>query len=170
MKRDASRSLTFLLFGSVLSPRKKPIFDLEKQTDDFLKRTPFEGRYVWNAESKTAIIPVETNETLIITRGGGQQFNYYFDLITEEDETPITDHYYWIRKIFRMTEQVPDFDHETLWKAVLDLSNPNSMSAQQHSWYFDLAPFCSSELFIEKMENATSVRLGYHYRSALSLN
>lgn len=163
MKFQTSLAFSFLLFGSVLSQEEECVFDLVTQTDDFLKDSPFYGQHVWNEESKTAIIQLSKDETLIITRGGCLHFSYYFDLIIEGDESPITDHYYWIRKIFTLTEQVPDFDNETMWNSVLDLSNPHALTKEQHAWYFNDERYCSSELFIEKTGNTTSVRLGYYY-------
>jgi hypothetical protein len=51
------------------------IFDQTKQTDDFLKGIKeFEG-YVWNPETKIAIIKLSETETLEIFRGGCAHFS-----------------------------------------------------------------------------------------------
>lgn len=163
MKRGSSLAFSFLLIGSVLSQNEECIFDIRTQTDDFLKETPFFGKHLWNNESKTATIQIDKNTTLIITRGGCTHFSFYFDLIIKGDSTSISDHNYWIRKVFALTKQVPDFDNETMWNAVLDLSNPTSFSSDQHVWYFNDEQFCSSKLFIKKTGQTTSIHLGYYY-------
>jgi hypothetical protein len=67
------------------------VFDLNTQTDDFLKETPKFSNYVWNNERKKATIKLDNGNTLIVTRGGCVHFSFYGNLLLNKSELDLND-------------------------------------------------------------------------------
>ena len=73
------------------------IYDLETQTNGFLKETSFGEIHEWNNDNKTALIHISEYETLEILRGGCSHFNYFVTLTHYEDTADISDYKSWIK-------------------------------------------------------------------------
>jgi|GEM_PF-3024057 len=81
------------------------IFDQQTQTDEFLKNiAEFDG-YYWDKDSKTAEIPLDRGDYLLITRGGCYHFGVSAEFRLRNDTTDysdwqnVYDKVLWIAKI-----------------------------------------------------------------------
>lgn len=67
------------------------IFDQSTQTDAFLKRIPELENYKWNSEEKVATIILDSNDTLLISRGGCYQFGVSAEFRLSNDTIDYSD-------------------------------------------------------------------------------
>jgi len=96
------------------------VYDVETQTDDFLKGIDYFKGYVWNIESKSATIRMSENEELIIHKGG---CDHYSVSATVKIKRPrvINSLEYYLFYVLMIAEKLPqDFMHDEVLDALAD--------------------------------------------------
>ncbi len=139
------------------------IFDETAQTSVFLDTVPNFKKLHWIDSTKTAIIPLENNDTLQVKRGGCIHFYFYFTLICHSDNHSFEDQNYWMNKIQFYTKQINDFDNElidSLWTNKLFEEDIND---KQILLNFTQDFYCNQSLRIVKNnDGSVTVELGYY--------
>lgn len=139
------------------------VFDLTTQTDSFLKDIPELEDYVWIDSLKQAVILLENQETLNVTRGGRIHFSTYIELVTDLDKTPITDINYWIKRIHKYTALLDNiFDNELVDSLIASESYDLEEHPSQLYFSFHQEVACHMSLIIENKHGQTSVQIGYY--------
>ncbi|RBP27027.1 hypothetical protein DFR65_1125 [Oceanihabitans sediminis] len=140
------------------------VFDLNTQTDDFLKEIPEFSNYVWDNEQKKATIKLDDGNTLIVTRGGCVHFSFYGNLLLNKselnlnDESKIFEKALWIaEKLFHKSDF--EFIKESLNKRTFEIEQ----SEYQKYYDFQIDRYCDMTLVIEKTNNnQMSIEIGYY--------
>ena len=139
-------------------------FDLNTQTDDFLKEITEFSNYVWDNEKKKATIKLENGDTLIVTRGGCVHFSFYGNLILNNSELNLDDESKIFKKALWITEKLfhkSDFDfiNESLSNRRFEIEQ----SENQKYYDFQIDRYCDMTLVIEKLNNnQISIEIGYY--------
>jgi hypothetical protein len=139
-------------------------FDLNTQTDDFVKEITEFSNYVWDNEKKIAKIKLDNGNTLIVTRGGCVHFSFYGNLILNnselnlDDESKIFKKALWIaKKLFHKSDF--DFINESLNKRKFEVEE----TGNQKYYDFQIDRYCNMTLVIEKLKNnQISIEIGYY--------
>lgn len=139
------------------------VFELTTQTDSFLKDIPELEDYVWIDSLKQAVILLENQETLNVTRGGCIHFRTYIELVTGLDKTPITDIDYWIKRIHKYTALLDNIFYDELADSLI-ASKSYDLNETDSQLYFNFHQeiFCHMSLIIENKHGQTSVQIGYY--------
>ena len=139
-------------------------FDLNTQTDDFLKEITEFSNYVWDNEKKKATIKLKNGDTLIVTRGGCVHFSFYGNLILNNSELNLDDESKIFKKALWITEKLfhkSDFDfiNESLSNRRFEIEQ----SENQKYYDFQIDRYCDMTLVIEKLNNnQISIEIGYY--------
>ncbi len=140
------------------------VFDLNTQTDDFLKDAGEFTNYVWDNKQKKATITLKNQNTLIVTRGGCAHFSFYGNLILNNsqlslnDENKIFENALWIsKKLFHKS----DFE---FIKQLLNKRKFEIIQSENQKYYdFQIDRYCDMTLVIEKLkDNQISIEIGYY--------
>ena len=139
-------------------------FDLNTQTDDFLKEIPEFSNYVWDNEHKKATIKLGDGNTLIVTRGGCAHFSFYGNLLLNKSELNLNDESKIFKKALWIAEKLfhkSDFEFikESLNKRTFEIEQ----SENQKYYDFQIDRYCDMTLVIEKTNNnQISIEIGYY--------
>ncbi len=147
---------------NAISQENECVFDLETQTNEFLKNTDLWNNHDWDSKTKTATIYASDHETLEITRGGCDHFSYYLTLTLNDDQTELIDYDYWLDHILLWARALNDFDIDQFESVNTMTLKPNSESINQVVWYLEQELYCSSEIWIEKEGSKTKITIGYY--------
>ena len=139
-------------------------FDLNTQTDDFLKEIPEFSNYVWDNEQKKATIKLGDGNTLIVNRGGCAHFSFYGNLLLNKSELNLNDESKIFKKALWIAEKLfhkSDFEFikESLNKRTFEIEQ----SENQKYYDFQIDRYCDMTLVIEKTNNnQISIEIGYY--------
>jgi len=140
------------------------VFDLNTQTDDFIKEIPEFSNYVWDNEQKKATIKLDDGNTLIVTRGGCAHFSFYGNLLLNKSELNLNDESKIFKKALWIAEKLfhkSDFEFikESLNKRIFEIEQ----SENQKYYDFQIDRYCDMTLVIEKTNNnKISIEIGYY--------
>ena len=140
------------------------VFDLNTQTDDFLKEIPEFSNYVWDNEQKKATIKLGDGNTLIVTRGGCVHFSFYGNLLLNKSELNLNDESKIFKKALWIAEKLfhkSDFEFikESLNKRTFEIEQ----SENQKYYDFQIDRYCDMTLVVEKINNnQISIEIGYY--------
>jgi hypothetical protein len=140
------------------------VFDLNTQTDDFLKEIPEFSNYVWDNEQKKGTIKLDNGNTLIVTRGGCAHFSFYGNLTLNNSELNLNDESKIFKKALWIAEKLfhkSDFEfiQESLKKGNFEIGQ----SENQKYYDFQIDRYCDMTLVVEKLNNnQISIEIGYY--------
>ena len=140
------------------------VFDLNTQTDDFLKEIPEFSNYDWDNEQKKATIKIDDGNTLIVTRGGCAHFSFYGNLLLNKSELNLNDESKIFKKALWIAEKLfhksdIDFINESLNKRNFEIEQ----SENQKYYDFQIDRYCDMTLVVEKINNnQISIEIGYY--------
>ncbi len=121
-------------------------FDLETQTDKFIREVSEFKNYSWNDKLKDATIALDNGDTIIAHRGGCTHFGVSGKWTLKNNSHDIDEIDYWIEKLIWISERImSDDDNEILndlikeknYKKVLS-NNKLTLDFQNHNyveWY-----------------------------------
>lgn len=140
------------------------VFDLNTQTDDFLKEIPEFSNYFWDNEQKKATIKLDDGNTLIVTRGGCTHFAFYGNLLLDQSELNINNESIIFEKALWIAQRLfnkSDFDHI---KESLDKKNFEIEQSENQKYYtFQSDAYCDMTLVVEKINShQISIEIGYY--------
>ena len=113
------------------------IFDQTTQTDDFLKGISELENYKWNAEEKEATVILETNDTLLISRGGRSHFGVSAEFRLRNDSTDYSDWEAVYERVLWISEVLSsEFAHEEIKNALkaseIEVNNDHTFFTNQY--------------------------------------
>jgi hypothetical protein len=139
-------------------------FDLDAQTDDFLKTIPEFSVYSWDNNTKKATIDLDSENFLLVERGGCKQFRFYATLHSKKSDLKVTDQ----QAIFK----------EALWigSKLFEIEDymffQNALATGAYEIYkyenellitFDSEKFCNAEIYFKSNPKIHSIELKIGY-------
>ncbi|WP_452227649.1 hypothetical protein [Lacinutrix sp. MEBiC02404] len=141
------------------------VFDLNTQTDDFLKEIPEFSNYVWDNEQKKATIKLENGNTLIITRGGCAHFSFYGNLFLNKSELNLNDESGIFKKALQIAEKLFHKSDYELIKELLK-NKDYEIEKSENQYYLDFKDdrYCDMTLVVENLtdQNLISIEIGFY--------
>ncbi|QSS96704.1 hypothetical protein [Psychroflexus sp. ALD_RP9] len=141
------------------------VFDLNTQTDDFLKEIPEFSNYVWDNEKKKATIKLDNGNTLIVTRGGCVHFSFYGNLLLNKSELNFNDENGIFKKALWIAEKLfHKSDYELIKKTLNDKDYEIEKSENQYYLNFKSELYCDMTLVVENLtdQNLISIEIGFY--------
>ncbi len=141
------------------------VFDLNTQTDDFLKEIPEFSNYVWDNERKKATIKLNNGNTLIVTRGGCDHFSFYGNLLLNKSELNFNDESGILKKTLWIAEMLfHKSDYELIKKSLNNQDYEIEKSENQYYLDFKNNAYCDMTLVIENLtdQNLVSIEIGFY--------
>lgn len=140
------------------------VFDLNTQSDEFMKRLIDYQDYSWNDESKTATIILNNSDTLKLSRGGCTHFYYttYYstqisDSMNLKNEELI---FNYATKLANNT--FPESDVALINNLIEQGLYNSDIGSSQHFYQFDQDNYCSMTLFINELDNILTFEFSYY--------
>lgn len=140
-------------------------FDLETQTDAFLKSIPEFSNYTWDNEQKKAIIKLKDKSTLIVTRGGCNHFSFYGNLLLSNSKLNINQENEIFKKALWIAEKLfvkPDF--EQIKQMLKNKEYKINRSENRYHLVFNQEDYCDMTLVVESFteQNLMSIQIGFY--------
>ena len=140
------------------------VFDLETQTDEFVKDIPEFSNYVWNNDRKEATIKLKDGNILIAHRGGCVHFGISGELHLKGNEISINDFDYWFEKVKWIGKRLfNDSDYEILVKS---LENKTYTDMSDNRGIYIVIPHKTYNEFlisIKTEEKSKVLYVGYYF-------
>lgn len=171
--------LTLFLFSCVqyisttLIPNKKVecTFDLNTQTDEFLKQNSKISEYTWTDSIHYGIIILNNSDTITINRGGCNHFNFFCELTSKNIDTlAFNNENFGLRKAIELVNLIfPKSDAELLDSLITtkefdtEYIGGGYLGIYRINRVFNYKDHCSTTLFIERLPNGYyKLKVGYY--------
>ncbi|WNJ19046.1 hypothetical protein [Pontibacter sp. G13] len=140
------------------------IFDLDTQTDAFVRALPELKDYTWNDRTKTARILLQSGDSLVARRGGCDHFGVSGSLRLDQDEHSMQDLAHWIGQARWISSRLmPESD----WKAfdqMIELKQYEDHSTETRiHLIFTGHNYSMWYMTVDWMEGAIWVETGYDF-------
>jgi hypothetical protein len=129
-------------------------YDIDSQTDDFLKGKTKYSDYTWNDAIKEATIKLENDDILIIKRGGCKQFDFYITAIIVSDDFSTNNKNEVYQVAMKWAEEFfENEDYNKFWMALND--NNYELDSYPHEFRLLLKEptFCHAEIYFHEEVN-----------------
>lgn len=141
------------------------IFDLETQTDEFLRSVPEFVDYSWDDISKTATILLPAGDTLYATRGGCDHFAFTGTLVKSGSSHAIDDVSHWLEQGAWISKRVFSADDFTNYMNMVE-NKDYEVTVRDNSLFilFNNSQYGEWSLTVrlEADENKTIIETGYY--------
>ncbi len=141
------------------------IYDLDTQTDDFLKGIPEFSNYTWNNDLKQATIILNENETMIVERGGCNHFSFYSTIQLEKSDLTVQNQKEIFTKALWMAEKLFEVQDYNFFLTALDTGD-YSIQKYKHQFLivFESEAYCNAELLftVDPETQQVQIKIGYY--------
>lgn len=140
------------------------IFDIDNQTDDFLKGIDLFKGYVWDDEEKTATLKLESGEVVKIHKGGCDYFSVSTTIEVIGDMKSFTMEHF-IKHFHNIASKLPkDFKYDDVKKELLTKNYSVENYDRSTSWYFNDEYLQMSNYYfsLEQIDNKVHFSFGWY--------
>lgn len=140
-------------------------FDLDTQTDDFLKSIPEFSNYTWNNDKKQATIVLENNDTLLVQRGGCNHFVFSATLILQKSDLKVENQKEIFEKALWMAEKLYEKSDYMYFQTAISIGEYD-MEKHENEFLltFPSENYCGADLFFIRNPKTQQVeiKIGYY--------
>jgi len=141
------------------------IYDLDTQTDDFLKGIPAFSNYTWNNDLKQATVILSEEETMIVERGGCNHFSYYCTLQLKTSDLTVKNQKEIFTKALWMAEKLFATEDYNFFLYALETGD-YAIQKYDHQFLitFETEAYCQAELFfiVDPETHRVDIKIGYY--------
>lgn len=139
-------------------------YPIEKQTDNFLSGIGEYSSYTWDDDTKTAKITLNDDQSLIVKRGGCDQFDFYITLNLKNKLIDLNNKDIAIKQLLIHAEKLfePE-DYSILLTALQQGNYKLDKYDNELRMVFNIETYCFAEIYISihKSQNKSSLKIGY---------
>ena len=110
--------LLLLILPLITYAQDDCIFDQKTQTDKFLKDNASFNSYTWDQKTKTATIPLEGGDTLLVYRGGCMHFSVIATFISHNSTIDYNDWEEVYKIAYWIASELDEYNLERLKKGI----------------------------------------------------
>ena len=146
-------------------------FDLNTQTDKFLKQNPKINGYTWTDSIHSGFIILDNSDTIKINRGGCNHFNFFCELTSKNIDTlTFNNEKFGLRKAIELVNLIfPKSDAELLERLIkttdcdTEYVGGGYLGIYKINRVFNYDDHCSTTLVIERLPNGYyKLEIGYY--------
>lgn len=138
-------------------------FDINSQTDAFLKNKTDFSNYTWDEDKKTAQVQLNENTQLLIERGGCNQFNFYLTLKFEKSNLTVDNKKEIFQEILPFAQQLFEIEDYNLLNLAI-MTGDYEIHQYKNEFLMDFynEKHCNANLYFHKSEKGqTTIKLGF---------